>query len=81
MALDREWFTVELSDGTSVEHSRGAPKKYLNREEALAAARKLAASRSEPLTVVRYTKQAVRTVERRITLAEADVALPGPPIV
>jgi hypothetical protein len=66
--LDREWFTVELPGGDSVDG-----KEYQNRETAVLAARGLAPGYIKPLTVVKYTRREVRTFTPRILVDEADV--------
>lgn len=69
---DREWFCVETPSGRKVGGTDGLTD-YPNKESAVTAARNLAPSAEDLLTVVRYTRKEVRTFQKKVTVDEADL--------
>ncbi|OEJ24302.1 hypothetical protein AS594_07165 [Streptomyces agglomeratus] len=77
MAVDSEWFCVELPNGSPAPGTDGA--RLPNKEAAAGLARRLAPETGQPLTVVKYSRKEVRTFQRSISVAEADVVSTVPP--
>lgn len=74
--MNREWFTVELPNGTKLAKDGNTPFELPNGEAAVALARELAPSQKQPLTVVKHIRREVRTFTKRVLIDEADVATP-----
>lgn len=68
---DREWYCVEGGNGARL--SDGTRTEFPNKEAALAIARSEAPHVDGTLTVVKYTRKEVRTLQRQVTIQEADV--------
>lgn len=74
MAVDREWFCVELPNGSAAPGAEGA--EFPNKEEAATVARTIAPEVSQPVAIVKYVRREVRTFQRSISVAEEDVVPP-----
>ena len=79
MAADREWFTVESQDGARGYPDDAGNYDFTNKETAAAVARKTAENSSQPLVIAKYSRREVRTFQRQVTIAEADVSTPATP--
>lgn len=69
---DREWFTVERPNGTPVANDAGQTS-LPNKEAAVELARAEAPNFNAPLTVVKYIRKEIRTVQRNVSIVEADI--------
>jgi hypothetical protein len=73
---DAEWFEIHTERGTRLADDDGVIE-FPNVETATDFAREQAGWRRENLTVMRFTRQEVRTFCPKVTIEEADVTRPA----
>lgn len=69
---DSEWWCVERANGSPLLNKAGQ-SSLPNKETAVQLARDEVANHDKPLTVVKYTRKEIKTVERMVSIKETDL--------